>query len=132
MRMSSLPAIMGWLCVPLLAGLVAGCGAGISIGVKAVPTEHVYVAWTDVRSDADGLVVAGVVRRSDLIGPPIPVTVSVEVLSSSGAIVDTVQSDRLDVPCRKADRVQGFQRFKVRLPHLPADGSSLRVSPRSS
>ena len=132
MRMPSLPAVMGWLCVPLLAGLVSGCTAGIRIGVKAVPTEHVYVAWSDVRPDAEGVLVTGVVRRSDLIGPSIPVTVSVEVLSPSGAIVDTVQSDRLDVPCRKANRVQGFQRFQVRLPYLPADGSTLRVSPRRS
>ena len=49
MRMPSLPAVMGWLCVPLLAGLVSGCTAGIRIGVKAVPTEHVYVAWSDRR-----------------------------------------------------------------------------------
>jgi hypothetical protein len=132
MRMPSLPTVTRWLCVSLLAGLVSGCTAGVGIHVQTVPDEPVYVAWSDVHADAEGLVVEGVVRRSDLIGPPIPVTVSVEILSSSGDIVKTVQSDRIDVPCRRANRAQGFQRFMVRLPNLPADGTSLRVSPRSS
>ncbi len=124
--------VLGCLCALLAVGLVSGCTAGVGMRVQTSATDHVYVAWSETHTDADGLWVTGVVRRSDLVGSPIPVTVSVEVLSPSGAIVDTAQSDRLDVPCRKANRAQGFQRFKVRLPHLPADGSSLRVSPRRS
>jgi hypothetical protein len=132
MRILSLPTVTRWLCVSLLAGLVSGCTAGVGIRVQTGADEPVYVAWSNVHADAEGLVVDGVVRRSDLIGPPIPVTVSVEVLSSSGDIVKTVQSDRIDIPCRRANRAQGFQRFMVRLPNLPADGTSLRVSPRGS
>ncbi len=126
------PAWTVWGCLGALLslGLVSGCTIRGGMYVETPAADPVYVAWSETRPDAEGLWVTGVVRRSDRVGSPIPVTVSVEVVSPSGAIADAVQSDRLDVPCRRTDRVQSFQRFTVRLPRRPQDGSSLRITPR--
>jgi hypothetical protein len=125
-----LSAAIGLSCVLALVAWCSGCanaGNAPEMSVETRATGPAYVAWSDARPDKDGLVVSGVVRRSDLVGSPIKVTVSVEVVSASGAILDRAQADTVSVPHRRTDRVQGFERFSVRLPHLPPEGSSLRI-----
>jgi hypothetical protein len=125
-----LSAAIGWLCVTALAAWCSGCagtGNATKIASETRASGPVYIAWSDARPDKDGLLVSGVVRRSDLVGPPVKVTVAVEVVSASGVILDRAQADAVSVPHRKVNHVQGFERFSVRLPHVPPEGSSLRI-----
>jgi hypothetical protein len=125
-----LSAVIGWLCIPLLAACGSGCAGtenAAKISVDKHATGPAYVAWSDARPEEDGFLVTGVVRRSDLVGPPVGVTVSVEVVSASGVILDRAQAHTVSVPRRRTDRVQGFERFSVRFPQVPPEGSSLRI-----
>jgi hypothetical protein len=125
-----LSAVIGWLCVSVLAAWCSGCagtGNATKISMETRASGPAYVAWSDARPDKDGFLVSGVVRRSDLAGPPVKVTVAVEVVSASGVILDRAQADAVSVPHRMVNHVQGFERFSVRLPHVPPEGSSLRI-----
>jgi hypothetical protein len=123
-----LSAVIGWVCVPVLAAWCSGCAANAGkITLETRTSGPAYVAWSDARPDEDGFLVTGVVRRSDLGGSPVKVTVAVEVVSSSGVILDRAQADAVYVPRRNVTHVQGFERFSVRFPHAPPEGSSLRI-----
>jgi len=127
------------LCLFLPAIGYLGCsGTQVSlVETGAVRLENaapgkVYVAWSDAYERDGRFVITGVVRRKDTVGPPIKVTVDAEIVSASGTILDTAESDALYVPRRRGDRVQGFERFTVRFPEAPPAGSSVRITARSS
>jgi hypothetical protein len=122
----------------LLVGLW-GCSAGQTsltdtgrIHLESHASGKVYVAWSDAHEEKGGILVTGVLRRKDVVGPPIKATVEVEVVSPCGSILDQAQSDDLYVPHRKVNKVQGFERFSVRFPKMPPDGSSVRIVARTS
>ena len=122
----------------LLAGL-SGCGGGQAslvdsgrIHLESDAPGKVYVAWSDAQEEEGGFLVTGVLRRKDTVGPPIKATVEVEIVSPCGSILDQAQSDDLYVPHRKVNRVQGFERFSVRFPKTPPDGSCVRIVARPS
>lgn len=127
------------LCLPLIAGWLSGCG-GRPAGLTDTGTIHlesqapgkVYVAWSDAHEENGGFVVTGVLRRKDVVGPPIKATVEVEIVSPCGSILDKAQCDPLYVPHRKVSKVQGFERFRVHFPKMPPEGSSVRIVARSS
>jgi hypothetical protein len=121
----------------LLVGL-SGCGGGQTglvdagkIHLESHAQGKVYVAWSDAHEEEGGFVVTGVLRRQDTVGPPIKATVEVEIVSPCGSILDQAQSDHLYVPHRKVNKVQGFERFRVRFPKMPPEGSSVRIVART-
>lgn len=130
---------IGRLCLPLFllsfsgcAGQQAGLADAAAIHLENHATGQVHVAWSDAHEVDGGLLVTGVVRRQDIVGPPIRTTVDVEIVSPSGDILDRAQSDSLCVPHRRTSRMQGFERFRVRLSRMPPEGSSLRITARGS
>lgn len=129
-----LVAAMRCFCLPTLAIACLGCrGAQVSLvdtGVVRLDSSapgNVAIAWSDAYEREDGFVVTGVVRRMDTVGPPIRVTVAAEIVSASGFILETAQSDSLYVPHRRTTKTQGFQRFRVRFSEMPPEGSSVRI-----
>lgn len=131
--------VMCRLWLLLLLVWLSGCGGRQAnlADTGAIHLENdapgkVYVAWSEAREVKGGLLVAGVLRRKDTLGPPIRATVDVEVVSPCGAVLDRAQSGNLCVPCRKVSRTQGFERFRVRFPKLPPEGSRVRIVVHSS
>jgi len=125
------------LLLSLLGGL-SGCAGeqargpnAAAVRLESQATGKVYVAWSEARQDDGGLVVTGVLQRKDRVGPPIKATVEVAIVSSQGSILNQAQSDCLYVPPRRVNKVQGFERFTVRLPTVPPEGSRVRVVARA-
>ncbi len=96
-----------------------------AVDVEASAPGKVYIAWSEGYEEDDGFLVTGVVRRRDTVGLPIKAIVHARVVSASGTILEEAQSDTLYVPRRRVDRVQGFQRFRLRLPHVPPEDASV-------
>jgi hypothetical protein len=127
--------VLAWgACLQALALLGSGCGANrvnfaeaAEIHLEQARVGKVYVAWSDAYQDDEGFVVAGVVRRSDTVGGPIKVNVHAAIVASDGEVIDEARSDDISVPRRSVIRVQGFERFKVRLSSIPPEGTSVRV-----
>jgi hypothetical protein len=138
-RMHAVVRVIAWLfCLPALVLWLSGCAGGQSrladrgnVRIENPASGKVHVAWSDVREERGGLLVTGVLDRSDTVGLPIKTRVEVEVVSSSGSILNTAQSDAVSVARRSVNRVQGFERFAVRLPSLPPAGSTIRVVTRA-
>lgn len=127
--------------VCLLAPVVLGSGCGANqvsltqageIHLEQARVGKVYVAWSDAYQDEEGFVVTGVVRRSDTVGGPIEVDVHVTIVAPDGEVIDEAQSADIRVPRRIATKIQGFDRFTVRFPNVPPEGSSVRIVARSS
>ena len=123
----------------MLAVLISGCettrvslvDAG-AVSIKTHAPGKVHVAWSDAYTDEDGFVVTGVVRRSDSVGPPIKVNVHVTLLSPDGKILEEAVSNDISVPRQIASRVQSFERFRLRFPNIPPQGTSAQIVVRSS
>jgi hypothetical protein len=118
----------------IIASVFSGCGtnkvdlvdAGV-ITMNKTATGKVYVAWSSAREVEDGFEVTGVLRRSDSVGLPIMAYVDVTVVSPDGRIIESARSDAVYVPRRRIGRGQSMQRFKVKLPEIPPQGSSVRL-----
>lgn len=92
----------------------------------------VYIAWADAYEDEGGFVVTGVLRRHDHVGLPIKTHVNIVVLSPDGTIIDEARSSDVYVSRRITRRgYKSFERFKVRFPGVPAQGSSVRITSHS-
>ncbi|MEK7995431.1 MAG: hypothetical protein AAB403_16645 [Planctomycetota bacterium] len=114
--------------------LISGCAANrvdlVDAGVLTLEqhsTGKVFIAWSNACEDGDGFVVAGVLRRRDHVGLPIRAHVDVTILSPDEAILDESRSPDVYVPRRITGRGQSLKRFEVRFPHLPPQGSSVRL-----
>ncbi len=117
-----------------IASVVSGCATNrvdlVDAGVVTIDQQaagKVYVAWSSAHECEDGMVITGVLRRSDHIGSPIKAHVDVTVISPGGRVVDTARSNHVYVPRRRTGRGQSLQRFTVRLPDIPPRGSSVRL-----
>jgi hypothetical protein len=131
----NLPMMVWQLCLPVLVVWLSGCAGGPyrlvdrgRIDLENRASGNVFVAWSDVHEEQDGLLVTGVLKRRDTVGRPIKARVEVEVVSTTGSILDTAQSDAIYVPHRKVNRIPGFQRFRVRLSSRPPAGACVRVT----
>ena len=93
--------------------------------------EKVYIAWSDAYEDGDGFVVTGVLRRRDTVGLPIKAHVDITIQSPDGTIIDESRSSDVHVPRRIIGRGQSLQRFRVRFPSIPAEGSKVSIVTRS-
>ena len=118
----------------MLVVAISGCATNrvdlVATGVLTLEEQtsgKVYIPWSDAYKDGDGFVVTGVLRRHDHIDLPIKTHVDVTVLSADGKVIDQARSSDVDVPRRITSRAQGFKRFKVRFPSIPAKSSKVSV-----
>jgi hypothetical protein len=119
----------------LLTVLISGCTTNRvdladtgRINLEQGKMSKVYIAWNSAYEKDDGLMITGVLRRHDHVGIPIRAHVDVYVLSPEGIILDEARSSDVYVSRRITGRsCQGLERFKVRLPNMPAKQSLVRV-----
>ncbi|MHC4159692.1 MAG: hypothetical protein ACYSSO_11520 [Planctomycetota bacterium] len=115
-------------------GFLNGCATNrvdlVDSGVLTLEkqeTGKVYIVWSDAYEDGDGFVVTGVLRRRDTVGLPIKTHVDITIQSPDGTIIDESRSSDVHVPRRIIGRGQSLQRFKVRFPKIPPQGSLVRL-----
>ena len=118
----------------MLAVVISGCATDrvdlVDAGVLSLEqhtTGKVYIAWSDAYEDGDGFVVTGVLRRRDTVGLPIKAHVDITIQSPDGAIIDESRSSDVHVPRRIIGRRRSLQRFRVRFPGIPAEGSKVSI-----
>ena len=122
----------------LLTVVISGCAtdradlvdAGV-LNLEQHTTGKVYIAWSDAYEDEDGFVVTGVLRRRDTVGLPIKSHVDITIQSPDGTIIDESRSSDVHVPRRIIGRGQSLQRFRVRFPSIPAEGSKVSIATHS-
>jgi len=121
-----------------LAIIISGCATDrvdlVDAGVLSLEqhaTGKVYIAWSDAYEDGDGFVVTGVLRRRDTVGLPIKTHVDITIQSPEGTVIDESRSSDVHVPRRIVGRGQSLQRFRVRFPSIPAEGSKVSIVTRS-
>jgi len=118
----------------LLTAVISGCATDrvdlVDAGVLSLEqhtTGKVYIAWSDAYEDGDGFVVTGVLRRRDTVGLPIKTHVDITIQSPDGTIIDESRSSDVHVPRRITGRGQSLQRFRVRFPNIPTEGSKVSI-----
>ena len=118
----------------VIASSVPGCGTNradlVDSGVVTIERQaagKVYVAWSRAHECEDGLLITGVLRRSDRVGTPIKAHVDVTILSPDGHVIDTACSNEVYVPRGRTGQGRSMQRFRVQLPDIPPRGSSVRM-----
>jgi len=118
----------------LLTVVISGCATDrvnlVDTGVLNLEqhtTGKVYIAWSDACEDGDGFVVTGVLKRRDTVGLPIKTHVDITIESPDGTIIDKSRSSDVHVPRRIIGRGQSLQRFRVRFPTIPAEGSKVSI-----
>ena len=118
----------------MLIVVISGCATDrvdlVDAGVLSLEqhtTGKVYIAWSDAYEDGDGFVVTGVLRRRDTVGLPIKTHVDITIQSPDGTIIDESRSSDVNVPRRIIGRSQSLQRFRVRFPSIPAEGSKVSI-----
>ncbi|HUV67368.1 MAG TPA: hypothetical protein VMW24_25990 [Sedimentisphaerales bacterium] len=87
----------------------------------------VGIAWSSAYKDKEGFVIAGVLTRHDHVGLPIRAHVDITVLSPDGRTLNDSRTPDICVPAHVTGRGQSLKRFEVRFPHLPPQGSSVRM-----
>ncbi len=91
-------------------------------------TGKAYIAWSSAYEEKGGLVITGVLRRHDHVGKPIKTHVDVTIVSADGTVLKKIRSSGVKVSKRIAGRgYQSFERFKIRIPSVPAKGSLIRL-----
>ncbi len=116
------------------AAIVSGCAANrvdlVAAGVLTLEphaTGKVGIAWSGAHKDKEGFVIAGALTRHDHVGLPVKAHVDATILSPDGRTLDTACSKAIYVPRRITGRGQSLKRFDVRFPHVPPQGSSVRL-----
>lgn len=134
----SIPVLLCGACLATMMTLVLGCQSGRThpaqpgaVQLEPCAAGKVHVAWSDAYEEKGRFVVAGVVRRTDTVGLPIPVNVQVKIVAPDGSTWGQAQSDDLYVPRRMVSRAQGFERFRLCFPGTPPQGSSVLIVPCS-
>ena len=118
----------------LLTIVISGCGtdridladSGV-LSLEQHATGKVCIAWSNACEDGDGFVVTGVLKRRDTVGLPIKTHVDITIQSPDGTIIDESRSSDVHVPRRIIGRGQSLQRFRVRFPGIPAEGSKISI-----
>jgi hypothetical protein len=101
------------------------CGV---VTIEQKRTGKAYIAWSSAYKEKDGLVITGVLRRRDHVGRPINTHVDVTIVSPDGIVLDEARSSGICVSRRITGRgYLSFERFKIRIPSVPAQGSLVRL-----
>ena len=130
-RVLKLVAVM---VVGMLTAVISGCAtdqvdlvdSGV-LGLEQHTAGKVYIVWSDAYEDGDSFVVTGVLRRRDTVGLSIKIHVDITIQSPDGTIIDESRSPDVHVPRRIIGRGQSLQRFRVRFPIIPAEGSKVSI-----
>lgn len=116
------------------AAIVSGCAVHcddlVRAGVLTLEPHSagkVSIAWSSACREEDGLVIAGVLSRQDHVGLPIKAHVDITILSPEGHALEESRTPEVYVPAHITGRGQSFKRFEVRFPHVPPQGSSVRL-----
>ena len=131
---STLKAVTATLLFLVLV-VISGCTANRTdlvkngvLNIEQQATGKVYIAWSDAYKEEDGFVITGVLRRRDHVGSPIKTHVDVTIVSPDGTVLDEGRSSGIYVSRRITGRgYQSFERFKIRIPNVPAKGSLIRL-----
>lgn len=98
------------------------------VTIEQQRTGKAYIAWSSAYKEKDGLVITGVLRRRDHVGGPIKTHVDVTIVSPDGTVLDEARSSGICVSRRITGRgYLSFERFKIRIPSVPAQGSLVRL-----
>ena len=98
------------------------------VTIEQQRTGKAYIAWSSAYEEKGELVITGVLRRSDHVGVPIKTHVDVTILSSDDSVINKARSSDVSVSRRITGRgYRSFERFKVRVPNVPAKGSLIRL-----
>jgi hypothetical protein len=101
------------------------CGV---LTIEQKRTGKAYIVWSSAYKEKDGLVITGVLRRRDHVGLPIKTHVDVTIVSPEGTVLDEARSSDVCVSRRIIGRGHpSFERFKIRIPSVPAQGSLVRL-----
>jgi hypothetical protein len=101
------------------------CGV---LTIEQKRTGKAYIVWSSAYKEKDGLVITGVLRRRDHVGLPIKTHVDVTIVSPEGTVLDEARSSDVYVSRRIIGRdYLSFERFKIRIPSVPAQGSLVRL-----
>ena len=118
----------------MLTVIISGCATdrvdladSVVLSLEQHTAGKVYVGWSDAYEDGDGFVVSGVLRRRDTVGLPIKAHVDITIQSPDGTIIDESRSLDVNVPRSIIGRGRSLQRFRVRFPSIPAEGSKLSI-----
>ena len=123
------------LGLSLLLFLISGCTANRidladtgMIKLEQDQMSKANISWSSAFEKDDGLLITGILRRSDHVGIPVKAHVDVYVLSPEGSILNEVRSSDVYVSRRVTGRSRmGSERFEVYLPNMPAKDSLVRV-----
>jgi hypothetical protein len=125
-------AVATWLGV--LTTVISSCTTNrvdlVKSGVLTLEKQaagKVYIAWSDAYEQAGELLISGVLMRHDHVGMPIKTHVDATIVSPDGRTLDTACSKAIYVPRRITGRGQSLKRFNIRFPHVPPQGSSVRL-----
>lgn len=120
----------------LLVVVISACTAAnrtdlVKSGIVTIEqqkTGKAYIAWSSAYEKEGDLVITGVLRRRDRVGRAIKTHVDVTIVSPDGTVLDEVRSADIRVSRRITGRsYKSFERFKVRIPGVPAKGSLVRL-----
>jgi hypothetical protein len=118
----------------VMVAIVSGCAANrvdlVDAGVLTLEPHaagKVAIAWSSAYRDKEGFVIVGVLTRHDHVGLPIRTHVDITVLSPERRALDESQTPDIYVPAHVTGRGQSLKRFEARFPHIPPQGSSVRL-----
>ncbi len=98
------------------------------VTIEQQKTGKAYIAWSSAYRQEGDLVITGVLRRRDCVGRAIKTHVDVTIVSPDGTVLDEARSTGTRVSRRITGRgYKSFERFKVRIPGVPARGSLVRL-----
>ena len=101
------------------------CGV---LTIEQQRTGKAYIAWSSAYKEKGDLVITGVLRRRDPVGRPIKTHVDVTIVSPDGTVLDEARSSDIYVSRRITGRgYLSFERFEIRIPSVPAQGSLVRL-----
>ena len=116
------------------AAIVSGCAANrvdlVAAGVVTLEPHaagKVAIAWSSVYKEDNSFVISGVLTRHDHVGFPIKAHVDATILSPDGRTLDAACSKAIYVPRQITGHGQSLKRFTIRFPHVPPQGSSVRL-----
>lgn len=98
------------------------------VTIEQQRTGKAYIASSSAYDENGDLVITGVLRRRDHLGRPIKTHVDVTIVAPDGTVVDEGRSSGTYVSKRIARRSYlSYERFKIRMPSVPARGSLIRL-----
>ena len=94
------------------------------VTIEQQRTGKAYIAWSSAYKEKGDLVITGVLRQRDHVGGPIKTHVDVTIMSPDGTVLDEARSSGVYMSRRITGRgYLSFERFKIRIPSVPAKGS---------